>query len=141
MIRLNEGGRPRQLRAELAGIINCIAADRGLETVEWRSFEARGIERAPGTHDGPRVRAARERREDAEAMDWLKECERRPERAPRAPETRQRGPTRADYPRQTTPALARPTGPSPDAIRAASRLLDQADERRRRPERGDAERG
>ena len=57
VLRLNELGRPKELRRELATIINEVAAERGLEGVEWRSFEARGIAKEPTTHDGPQKRA------------------------------------------------------------------------------------
>jgi hypothetical protein len=57
VLRLNELGRPKELRRELAAIINEVAAERGLEGVEWRSFEARGIAKEPTTHDGPQKRA------------------------------------------------------------------------------------
>jgi hypothetical protein len=57
VLRLNELGRPKELRRELAAIINTVAAERGLEGVEWRSFEARGIDKTPTTHDGPQKRA------------------------------------------------------------------------------------
>lgn len=57
VLRLNELGRPKELRRELATIINAVAAERGLEGVEWRSFEARGIAKEPTTHDGPQKRA------------------------------------------------------------------------------------
>lgn len=46
-------GRPKQIRAEIAGILNTIAAARGLEGVEWESFKARGIQRTPDHHRGP----------------------------------------------------------------------------------------
>jgi len=62
VMRMTEGGRPKALRQELADLLNAIAAERGLEGVEWRSFEKRGIAQQPGTHDGPlkRARYARE---------------------------------------------------------------------------------
>lgn len=46
-------GRPKQIREAIAGVLNLVAERRGLEGVEHRSFKARGIERAPGTHRGP----------------------------------------------------------------------------------------
>lgn len=57
VLRLNELGRPKELRRELAAIINTVAAERGLEGVEWRSFDARGIAKEPTKHDGPQKRA------------------------------------------------------------------------------------
>ena len=55
-------GRPKELRAMIAEEINVVATKRGLTMVEHRSFEARGIERIPGSHMGPQrlARAAKE---------------------------------------------------------------------------------
>lgn len=65
-LRLNEGGRPKELRREIAAILNTIAQEQDLHGVEWRSFEARGITHTPTTHDGPEKRA-RVKRETEEA--------------------------------------------------------------------------
>lgn len=65
VIRLGDKSRAGELRGELAGILNEIADERGLEGVEWRSFEARGIAQEPGRHDGPRRRAIAEKRVQA----------------------------------------------------------------------------
>ena len=65
-LRLNEGGRPKELRREIAEILNTIAQEQDLHGVEWRSFEARGITHTPTTHDGPEKRA-RVKREAEEA--------------------------------------------------------------------------
>ena len=46
-LRLNEGGRPKELRREIAAILNTIAQEQDLRGVEWRSFKERGIERTP----------------------------------------------------------------------------------------------
>jgi hypothetical protein len=61
VIGLSEGGRPKELRKELAAIINSIAVERGLEGVEWRSYKARGIDKEPSRHEGPRRRAIAEK--------------------------------------------------------------------------------
>lgn len=55
VIRLSEKGgeRCKELRAEIAHALNKVAAQHGVEGVEWRSFEERGIEREPSTHRGP----------------------------------------------------------------------------------------
>jgi len=57
VIRLGDRGRPKALRREIAGIINAVAAERGLGGVEWRSFKDRGILRSPGKHEGAEKRA------------------------------------------------------------------------------------
>jgi len=53
VIRLGDRGRPQELRQEIAGILNQIAADRGLGEVEWRSFKQRDIGFTPTLHEGP----------------------------------------------------------------------------------------
>lgn len=67
VLRMSEGGRPKQLRGEIAAIINGIADERGIERVEHRSFAARGIAQQPGRHEGPTSRAIAEKRARAEA--------------------------------------------------------------------------
>ena len=61
-LRMGNLGRPKELRAMIAEEINVVATKRGLTMVEHRSFEARGIERLPGSHMGPQrlARAAKE---------------------------------------------------------------------------------
>jgi hypothetical protein len=58
VIRLGDRGRPKELRGEIAEILNGIALRRGLQGVEWRSFEDRGIEYEPMLHEGPTRRSA-----------------------------------------------------------------------------------
>lgn len=71
VIRLGDRGRPKELRVELAKILNDIAAQRGLTSVEWRSFKARGIEHRPTLHEGPtrRAEASRGEVEDPRAIE------------------------------------------------------------------------
>lgn len=61
VIRLGDRGRPQELRQEIGGILNQIAAERGLEGVEWRSFKHRGVSLTPTLHEGPTRRARVER--------------------------------------------------------------------------------
>lgn len=71
VMRLNEGGRPKELRKEIAGILNGIAAEMDLHGVEWRSFEARGIQQLPTEHDGPEKRARiRKKAENEPEIDY-----------------------------------------------------------------------
>jgi len=70
-LRLNEGGRPKELRREIAAILNTIAQEQDLRGVEWRSFKERGIERTPTTHDGPEKRArTRKQAEERPPIDY-----------------------------------------------------------------------
>lgn len=66
VIRLGDRGRPQELREEIAGILNQVAAERGLEGVEWRSFKQRGISLPPTIHEGPtrRVRVSKTKQLD-----------------------------------------------------------------------------
>ena len=66
VIRLGDRGRPQQLRQEIANILNQVAAERGLEGVEWRSFKQRGIPLSPTLHEGAtrRVRVEKARQPD-----------------------------------------------------------------------------
>jgi len=57
VIRLGDRSRAKEMRTEMAGILNEIAESRGLERVEHRSFKERGIEAEPTVHEGPKVRA------------------------------------------------------------------------------------
>lgn len=52
-LRMNERGRPREVRQLIAEEINAVAEAYGLTKVEHRSFKDRGITRKPGTHVGP----------------------------------------------------------------------------------------
>jgi len=52
-LRMNERGRPKELRQLIAAEINAVADQYGLTKVEHRSFEDRGIVREPGSHLGP----------------------------------------------------------------------------------------
>ena len=64
-LRLNDLKRPKELRRDIAEILNTIAQREGLDGVEWRSFADRGITRPATTHDGPEKRA-RQRRQAEE---------------------------------------------------------------------------
>ena len=64
-LRLNDLKRPKELRRDIAAILNAIAQREGLDGVEWRSFADRGITRPATTHDGPEKRA-RQRRQAEE---------------------------------------------------------------------------
>lgn len=52
-LRMNERGRPKELRQLIAAEINAVADRYKLTRVEYRSFEDRGITREPGSHLGP----------------------------------------------------------------------------------------
>ncbi len=54
VVRLNDRGRPKELRRVFAGAINEIAERHGLTQVEHRSFKDRKKMRQPGYHLGPR---------------------------------------------------------------------------------------
>ena len=82
VLRLNELGRPKELRRELAAIINTVAAERGLEGVEWRSFEARGIAKEPTTHDGPQKRARKAKEAPQQPAQVVEPVVRTPPPAP-----------------------------------------------------------
>lgn len=71
VIRLGDLDRPKELRAEIAAILNGIAERCDLQRVEWRSFEARGIDQEATVHEGPRRRAiaAKEGRLTPRAQD------------------------------------------------------------------------
>ena len=61
VIRLGEKTRAKELRAEIAGILNEVAEKRGLEGVEHRSFKDRGIKDPATVHEGHKVRAVAEK--------------------------------------------------------------------------------
>ena len=70
-LRLNDLKRPKELRRDIAAILNDIAQREGLEGVEWRSFAERGIDRPATKHDGPEKRARlRKQAEDAPPIDY-----------------------------------------------------------------------
>lgn len=69
-VRLNDRGRPKELRKIFARAINEVAACRGLTQVEYRSFKERGKSRSPGNHRGPR-RVNRNRRERGQILPGL----------------------------------------------------------------------
>ena len=48
-LRLNDLKRPKELRRDIAAILNAIAQREGLDGVEWRSFAERGITRPATT--------------------------------------------------------------------------------------------
>jgi hypothetical protein len=60
-LRMNDRGRPREVRRMIAEEINAIAEVYGLTKVEHRSFKDRGITREPGAHLGPQQIARIER--------------------------------------------------------------------------------
>lgn len=64
-LRLNELKRPKELRRDIAAILNDIAQREGLEGVEWRSFAERGITRPATKHDGPEKRARLRKQDEA----------------------------------------------------------------------------
>lgn len=66
VVRLNDRGRPKELRKMFAGAINEVAERHGLMRVEHRSFRDRGKARRPGNHLGPR--RAKRRGHDWEKM-------------------------------------------------------------------------
>ncbi len=61
IIRLGDLGRPKELRNEIGAILNGIAQDRGLEGVETRTYEERGIDLTPMKHEGHTRRAVAEK--------------------------------------------------------------------------------
>lgn len=61
VIRLGDRDRAKEMRTEIAGILNRIAEENGIERVEHRSFAERGIAHEPTVHEGPRVRAIAEK--------------------------------------------------------------------------------
>lgn len=63
-------GRPKQIRADIAQILNNIASERGLERVEWKSFKERGIERTPTEHRGPEAQQIQEKAAKREQPGW-----------------------------------------------------------------------
>ena len=70
-LRLNDLKRPKELRRDIAAILNDIAQRDGLEGVEWRSFAERGIDRPATKHDGPEKRARlRKQAENAPPIDY-----------------------------------------------------------------------
>lgn len=83
VIRLGDRGRPQELRQEIAGILNQIATDRGLEGVEWRSFKDRGIVFTPTIHEGPtrRVRVEKTGQPDAAIQENVRRRQERVEMA------------------------------------------------------------
>lgn len=62
--RLNDGGRPKELRAEFAEIINEVGQKNGRNFAEHRSFKERGLEATPQVHEGVQVREKRDRTKD-----------------------------------------------------------------------------
>ena len=75
VIRLGDRGRPQELRQEIAGILNQVAAERDLEGVEWRSFRQRGLPLAPTIHEGVSRRVRVERTKEPDGI--IQENERR----------------------------------------------------------------
>ncbi|MFG6519515.1 MobA/MobL family protein [Sulfitobacter sp. 1A13496] len=57
VLRLGERQRAKQVRSEIAAILNSIAKQRDLEGVEHRSFAERGISDPAMIHEGAKVRA------------------------------------------------------------------------------------
>lgn len=56
VIRLGDKTRAKEVRSEIAGVINQLAAERGLERVEHRSFAERGLEGPAMVKEGHTVR-------------------------------------------------------------------------------------
>lgn len=106
-------GRPKEIRAEIAGILNAIADERGLDRVEWESFKARGIQRTPDHHRGPardaQDRAAAEAVEtgrqmfDGGAFDGIAPPRQRPAQTPQ------------EKPEAPTRPIPQPSAPVPPA--------------------------
>ena len=71
--KLNEGGKPKELRKELAGIINSVARPQGRRTAEHRSFKERGVERQPQIHEGPQVQDKAHREDGASLTDRVED--------------------------------------------------------------------
>ena len=61
-LRLNEGGKPKEVRARLAACINEVAEKTGGRRAEHRSFKERGIDRVPQIHEGVEPREKWDRR-------------------------------------------------------------------------------
>ena len=147
VLRLGDLGRPKELRAEIAGILNGIAAERGLDGVEWRSFEDRGLAQRPKRHEGPtrraiaekaRARAATERFLDGWGADPIDELFDAPE-PPQAPQrAAAKGSAAPEAPPASQQPPTAPPGPGPDKhaerlarVRAAARKRAEDDQKRR----------
>lgn len=61
VLRLGDKRRAKEVRAEIAGVLNQIAAERGIDAVEYRSFKDRGIDQPATVHEGASVRAVAEK--------------------------------------------------------------------------------
>lgn len=55
VVRVNERGRPKELRRMFADAINEVAELRGLTHVEFRSYQSRGRTGKPGSHRGTKA--------------------------------------------------------------------------------------
>lgn len=55
-VRLGDRGRPKQVRKEIADLLNAYAKENGIEGVEWRTKKERGLGEAM-KHEGPQRRA------------------------------------------------------------------------------------
>jgi len=70
VLRLGEKHRAKELRAEIAAVLNAVADERSGSRVEHRSFKERGIEdKSPFWHEGPERRARGARENDLDT--WL----------------------------------------------------------------------
>jgi len=70
VLRLGEKHRAKELRAEIAAVLNAVADERGGSRVEHKSFAERGIEdKSPMRHEGPERRARVAKSNDLDA--WL----------------------------------------------------------------------
>ena len=123
-LRLNELKRPKELRRDIAAILNDIAQREGLEGVEWRSFAERGITRPATKHDGPEKRARlRKQAEAAPPIDYTPPQPKRPalppvqhiETPPPAPIPK---PLPASWPGERPPSME-------DALAASGRSVPQ----------------
>lgn len=66
-LRMNDRGRPKEIRKLIADEINTVADLYNLTRVEHRSFKERGVTDEPGTHIGPQ-RIAKTAREGSEML-------------------------------------------------------------------------
>lgn len=90
-LRMNERGRPKELRQLIAAEINAVADRYGLTKVEHRSFKDRGITREPGSHLGPQQIARTIRETGQRLHSSLTAARRSPPTAYKAPNGRDLG--------------------------------------------------
>lgn len=88
-LRMNDRGRPKELRQLIAAEINAVADRHGLTKVEHRSFKDRGITREPGSHLGPQQIARTIRETGQRLRSRFTAARRGPQAAQRAPRGRE----------------------------------------------------